>query len=234
MNYWLIVWVMCGVVGLAAGYVCRILRSRIEFKILPVFCKYRCVSGPGYSTLLKLKYISRSDALDMVANTSADSRIDKMEDLPFIASMVGYNKWVMYLDCDSESNMLAAVKALSVYDIDCAVIESNSKRYWIITDFISDIHTVLFKMTSIPGVDRDWLDSSIESKSLVIRATPKHGALPTFNGTGTLKSEESIRLYSALEEHFTSERMRKIAKIDRLACGIKDGNVANVLADPDF
>ena len=87
-------------------------------------------------------------------------------------------KHVLTLDCDSYRDMRLATGYLFTERISHTVIESSPGKYWVVTDKVGRFKELHNFMSTIPGVDREYVSFAYSRKAFNLRAFPRRGYIP--------------------------------------------------------
>jgi len=87
---------------------------------------------------------------------------------------------ILALDCDSDSDLQAAMSHMENYRFSYYVIESSPGHYWVICDHITFIKEIGNMMDAIPGVDSAYINHTRGRKRVILRAFPKNCRRPVF------------------------------------------------------
>jgi len=91
-------------------------------------------------------------------------------------------KHVLALDCDSYEDMRLATGYLFAHDVSHAVIESTPGKYWVIVHKVGKFRELHNFMSTIPGVDREYVRLANNRKMFNLRAYPRQGYIPVLVG----------------------------------------------------
>lgn len=189
------------------------------------------ISAPGYTTL-DWRCLDRNDIVKYL-----ERYVVKHNGLlPYVGmhTCVAPNRHVMVLDCDATDRMIASCHWLKYIEINYCVVESSPDRYWVITDHITTMDKLIARISSIPGVDHNFVNFIVRNKITNIRAHPKEEQIPTFPDKVNLKRKESIGWLNQLKEWYESPDLERILHLVDVTTSLRDGKIIGKAADPSF
>lgn len=121
------------------------------------------------------------------------------------STKIGFRKWVLALDCDSEADKDVAVLELGLQKLGFKAFQSSPNHYWIITNYVASHKKCLEKMKTIPGVDPSFKHFCYGMKGIYIRAFPKNAFLPSLEIGFSPLSSKVLKFVGLVREWFSSE-----------------------------
>lgn len=174
----------------------------------------------------------REDVIQLVEDGTEKNTITKI----WTSTEVKYGKethHVMVLDCDSEANMIAALRYLFLKKIGCCAVQSSEGHYWVVTDRVGTLAEVMAVMKRVPGADSAHVEISNHKRFISIRAHSREWKLPVFpDNYHRLTNPVSIKWMEELKSYFGEiDIAQQIGFLRRVH---KTGAILKIAADSSF
>jgi hypothetical protein len=202
-------------------------RYKIDFKLWT-----ESGTKEKYDSQAKRFRIEQEDALELIEGGAEAGLTAKV----WTSTEVKYGEecqHVMVLDCDAETDMLAACRYLFIHKIGYCAIESSEGRYWVVTNKVGTIDDVISLMKKVPGADSAHVEISGKRKFISIRAHPREGKSPIFPSDNyKLTNRVSINWMKTLRNYF--DEVDKANESGLLRKAHKDGTMLKMVSHPSF
>lgn len=145
--------------------------------------------------------------------------------------IIGFDKYMMILQCSSDAHMFVAANYLKVRNIGYCPIKYPQSGYYIITDEVNNIDHIKDLINTIPGVYGDYKHHFMP----YIHAYLKGLESPSFTkDIHTLTNPLVIEWLDAVKAYYSCDDMQKILKIKKMGIALRDGTINDLMANPEF